>query len=116
MKFTSQIIKAAHALAKQAKVDGYDYRASFGLILKHLIKFGVKVMSTCKLMNTAEYINWEYIQSNGGFSADDVEGGFFERICQQVAHAMGRQITGEDHLSDDEKDEVLAALQAEYLA
>ena len=45
MKFTRELIKAAHALAKQAKTEGFDYRASFGLVLRHLIKFGVNTMA-----------------------------------------------------------------------
>lgn len=45
MKFTRELIKAAHALARKAKTEGFDYRASFGLALRHLIKFGVTAMA-----------------------------------------------------------------------
>lgn len=41
----SQLFKAAHELARKVRKTGDDYRATFGLCLQYVRKFGVTVMS-----------------------------------------------------------------------
>lgn len=52
----SQLFKAAHALTKKIRQAGDDYRATFGLCLRHIIKWGVSTMKSVK-ENLVDQIN-----------------------------------------------------------